>query len=35
MYRALNSPGRADKVEGKFQNAIGGAKDVVRDALRK
>jgi uncharacterized protein YjbJ (UPF0337 family) len=31
----LKSEGKADKVEGKVQNAIGGAKDVVRDALKK
>jgi uncharacterized protein YjbJ (UPF0337 family) len=31
----LQSDGRADKVEGKFQNAIGGVKDAVRDALKK
>jgi uncharacterized protein YjbJ (UPF0337 family) len=31
----LEAEGNADKVEGKVQNAIGGAKDVVRDALRK
>jgi uncharacterized protein YjbJ (UPF0337 family) len=31
----LQSDGRADKVEGKVQNAIGGVKDVVRDALKK
>jgi uncharacterized protein YjbJ (UPF0337 family) len=29
----LRSDGRADQVEGKIQNAIGGVKDVVRDAL--
>ena len=31
----LKGDGKADKAEGKFQNAIGGAKDVVRDALKK
>jgi uncharacterized protein YjbJ (UPF0337 family) len=31
----LQSDGRADKVEGKVQNAIGGGKDAVRDALKK
>jgi uncharacterized protein YjbJ (UPF0337 family) len=31
----LQSDGKADKVEGKVQNALGGAKDAVRDALRK
>jgi uncharacterized protein YjbJ (UPF0337 family) len=31
----LQSDGKADKVEGKVQNALGGAKDAVRDALKK
>jgi uncharacterized protein YjbJ (UPF0337 family) len=31
----LATEGKADKVEGKVQNAIGGVKDVVRDALKK
>jgi uncharacterized protein YjbJ (UPF0337 family) len=31
----LQSEGKADKTEGKVQNAIGGAKDAVREALRK
>ncbi len=31
----LRSDGRADKVEGKVQNAIGGVKDAMRDALKK
>jgi len=31
----LQSEGKADKAEGKVQNAIGGAKDAVREALRK
>jgi uncharacterized protein YjbJ (UPF0337 family) len=31
----LQVDGRADKSEGKLQNAIGGAKDAVRDALKK
>lgn len=31
----LKSDGAADKVEGKVQNAIGGVKDAVRDALKK
>ncbi len=26
--------GHADKAEGKLQNAVGGAKDTVRDALK-
>ena len=28
----MKAEGRADKVEGKVQNAVGGAKDAVRDA---
>src|ERR1700722_7167269 len=31
----LQADGKADKVEGKIQNAIGGAKDTVRDALKE
>jgi len=31
----LRADGRADQVEGKVQNAIGGMKDTVRDALKK
>jgi uncharacterized protein YjbJ (UPF0337 family) len=31
----LQSDGRADRLEGKVQNALGGAKDAVRDALKK
>jgi len=31
----LQSEGKADKAEGKVQNAIGGLKDTVRDALEK
>jgi uncharacterized protein YjbJ (UPF0337 family) len=31
----LRAAGRADKVEGKFQNAVGGVKDAARDALKK
>jgi uncharacterized protein YjbJ (UPF0337 family) len=31
----LQSDGKADKVKGKVQNALGGAKDAVRDALKK
>lgn len=31
----LQAEGKADKVEGKVQNAVGGAKDSVRDAVRK
>jgi uncharacterized protein YjbJ (UPF0337 family) len=31
----LQAEGKADKAAGKVQNAIGGAKDAVRDALNK
>jgi len=31
----LKSEGKADQVVGKVQNAVGGAKDAVRDALKK
>ena len=31
----LQADGRADKIEGKLQNAIGGFKDTVHDALKK
>jgi uncharacterized protein YjbJ (UPF0337 family) len=31
----LQGEGKADKAEGKVQNAIGGAKDAVRDAMKK
>jgi uncharacterized protein YjbJ (UPF0337 family) len=31
----LQTDGRADKVEGKVQNLVGGVKDTVRDALKK
>ena len=30
----LVAEGKADKTEGKIQNAIGGMKDSVRDALK-
>jgi uncharacterized protein YjbJ (UPF0337 family) len=30
----LESEGQADQVEGKVQNAIGGLKDTVKDALK-
>lgn len=30
----LESEGKADKLEGKVQNAIGGIKDTVKDALK-
>ena len=31
----LRADGRADKIEGKTQNAIGGVLDAARDALKK
>ncbi|THD43523.1 MAG: CsbD family protein [Bradyrhizobium sp.] len=31
----LQSSGKMDKVEGKTQNAIGGAKDAVREAVKQ
>jgi len=31
----LQADGKADKVEGKIQNAVGRFKDAVRDALKK
>lgn len=31
----LKAEGKADQVEGKVQNAIGGAKDSVRDAIKR
>jgi uncharacterized protein YjbJ (UPF0337 family) len=31
----LTADGKAEKTEGKIQNAVGGAKDIVRDALQK
>ena len=31
----LESEGKADKAQGKVQNAIGGFKDAVRDAAKK
>jgi uncharacterized protein YjbJ (UPF0337 family) len=31
----LRADGKADKTEGKMQNAIGGLNDAVRDALKK
>ncbi|MBL6853582.1 MAG: CsbD family protein [Alphaproteobacteria bacterium] len=30
----LQAEGKADKIKGKAQNAIGGVKDAARDALR-
>lgn len=31
----LQADGKADKVEGSIQNAIGGVKDAAREALKK
>jgi uncharacterized protein YjbJ (UPF0337 family) len=31
----LQSEGKADKVEGKIRNTVGGAKDALRDAVDK
>jgi uncharacterized protein YjbJ (UPF0337 family) len=31
----LKHEGQADQVAGKAQNAVGGAKDAIRDAVRK
>jgi uncharacterized protein YjbJ (UPF0337 family) len=31
----LVAEGKSDKVEGKVQNAVGGLKDAVRDAVKK
>ena len=31
----LEADGKSDKVEGKVENAIGGVKDTMRDALKK
>ncbi len=31
----LQSDGRADKAEGKVQNAVGGVKDALRNALKR
>ena len=31
----LVAEGKTDKVEGKIQNAVGGLKDAVRDALKE
>lgn len=30
----LKADGRAEKAEGKFQNAVGGLKDTLRDTLK-
>ena len=30
----LESEGKADKVDGRVQNAVGGLKDTVKDALK-
>ena len=32
--KKLETEGKADKVEGKVQNAVGGLKDAARDALK-
>jgi len=32
--KKLEAEGKADKVAGKVQNAVGGAKDALRDATR-
>jgi uncharacterized protein YjbJ (UPF0337 family) len=31
----IQAEGKAEKTAGKIQNAVGGAKDAVRDALKK
>jgi uncharacterized protein YjbJ (UPF0337 family) len=31
----LQGEGRADRLKGKVQSAVGGAKDAVRDAVKK
>jgi uncharacterized protein YjbJ (UPF0337 family) len=31
----LQAEGKADKAKGKIENAVGGAKDTVRDAFNK
>ena len=31
----LEAEGNADRAEGKIQNAVGGVKDTLRDALKK
>jgi len=31
----METEGKADQVEGKVQNTVGGAKDAVRDAVNK
>lgn len=33
--RKLEAEGKAEKVGGKVQNAVGGAKDSLRDAVKK
>ena len=33
--RKLKTEGRADQAAGKIRNAVGGAKDAIRDAARK
>jgi uncharacterized protein YjbJ (UPF0337 family) len=32
--KKLEAEGKADKIEGKIQNAVGGAKDAARDTMR-
>jgi len=34
-YTKLQSEGKADQAEGKVQNAVGGIKDTLRDAVKK
>lgn len=31
----LQSEGKSDQLEGKIQNAVGGVKDTIRDAVKK
>jgi uncharacterized protein YjbJ (UPF0337 family) len=31
----LQSEGESDQLEGKIQNAVGGVKDTIRDAVKK
>lgn len=31
----LQTEGKADQAEGKIQNAVGGLKDTIRDAVKK
>jgi len=34
-YSKLTAEGKAERVEGKIQNAVGGAKDALKDSLQK